>query len=180
MSRNLYKNAFYRGNGVVIVGISMSNGISKRATLLLFVVLTILSLILVKAAPASAATTPSVPQFSVKYEANSYDVPPVYSVDRYTGESVITQYGYHVENKSVVITITNQQFTPYTLADGNVTSLSYNVRVKGHFEDGWTTLSHFAASDSAYTIISYALGGDAAYEILRNVFVYTQSSEKER
>lgn len=148
----------------------MSNSVRKRVTLLLIAVLTSASLILVNAAPASAIATPSVPEFTLKYEESSYYVPPVYTVDKYTGEQVLSTPGYNVETKSIIVTIKNQPFTPTTEPDGNVTSLSYNVRVKGHFEEGWTSLpEHVAASSSEYTITSYAVGGEAVNELLRYV-----------
>jgi hypothetical protein len=34
---------------------------------------------------------PSVPEFAVKYVGYSYDVPPTYGIDQYTGEPVITK-----------------------------------------------------------------------------------------
>jgi hypothetical protein len=139
-----------------------------RLTLLLIAVLALSSVILV--APVSAIATPSVPEFTVRYERSSYYVDPVYSTDRYTGETRQESPGYTVENNSIIVSITNQPFSPTTEPDGNVTSLSYNVRVKGHYEDFWTSLSgHVAASGSGYTVVSYGVGGNAADEILRNV-----------
>ncbi len=110
---------------------------------------------------------PSVPEFTVKYEAHSYYIPPTYGIDPYTGENVTTQAGYHVENKSIVFTIKNQPFTSYKDASGNYTSLYYNVRFKGHYEDKWSYFPYdpadgyatgsysdtYNASDSDYTII---------------------------
>ena len=61
---------------------------------------------------------PSVPEFSVRIVAYPYDVPPetTTTIDEYTGkETTTTQPGYHVENKSIEITIKNQPFTPYNL-----------------------------------------------------------------
>ena len=148
----------------------MRTCVSKRLTLLFIAVLTVSSLILVKAAPVSAIATPSVPEFTLRYESSSYYVPPTYSTDKYTGETVMTQSGYTVQNNSVIVTIKNQPFTPTTEPDGNVTGLSYNVRVKGHFEDGWTSLAgHVAASSSGYTDVAYGVGGNAENDILRYV-----------
>ncbi len=148
----------------------MGNSVSKRATLLLIAVLVVSSVVLVKFAPASAVATPSVPEFTLRYEESSHYVPPVYSVDKYTGEQVLTTPGYTVEEKSIIFTIKNQAFTPTTEPDGNVTSLYYNVRAKGHFEEGWTYLpGHIVAESSGYTVASYAVGGDADNELLRYV-----------
>jgi hypothetical protein len=153
-----------------MVGIGVSISMSKRLTLLLIAVLTLSSIVLVKVAPASAIATPSVPEFTVKYQRSSYYVDPVYYTDKYTGETTLESPGYTVENNSIIISIKNQPFSPTAEPDGNVTSLSYNVRVKGHYEEGWTSLSgHVAASSSGYTVVSYGVGGNAADDILRNV-----------
>lgn len=55
----------------------------------------IITLIAILAAPsltvlqlASAASTPSVPQFTVKQVDRSYDVPATYDIDPYTGKTL--------------------------------------------------------------------------------------------
>lgn len=115
----------------------------------------------------------SPPEFTVKLVAHPYDVPPTTTttIDQYTGEEIVTTTpGYHVENKSIEITITNQPFTPYTRAEGKLINLYYNVRFKGHFgqESDWeepfhkpirngiygTTKQH-PQSNSEYTLISF-------------------------
>jgi hypothetical protein len=129
---------------------------SKLATLLLIAAFTA-SLFMVKAAPASAAIKPSVPDFTVKLVAHPYDVPTTYSTDPYTGEK-ITHLGYHVENKIIEVTIKNQP-SVY----GADYTLYYNVRFKGHFEDNWVELYSYSDSssgnlpprtDSQYTVLS--------------------------
>ncbi|MBN1245226.1 hypothetical protein JXA31_06495 [Candidatus Bathyarchaeota archaeon] len=115
---------------------------NKRATILLFVVLTLSSLLTVNLALA-AIPKPSVPEFTVKLVAHPYDVPPTTTttIDQYTGKEIVTTTpGYHVENKSIEVTIKNQPFTPYTDADGNEVNIYYNVRFKGHFTTVWTEL----------------------------------------
>jgi hypothetical protein len=103
--------------------------------------LAVSSLILVKTAQASASIPkPSVPEFTVKLVAHPYDVPPTTTttIDQYTGKEIVTTTpGYHVENKSIEITINNQPFAPYTDAEGHLINLYYNVRVKGHFGQDW-------------------------------------------
>jgi hypothetical protein len=78
-----------------------------------------------------AQTLPSVPEFTLKFEAQPYDLPPTYGIDSYTGKNVTIAEGGHVENKSIVVTIKNQP------SSGD---LYYNVRDKGHFEESWTEL----------------------------------------
>jgi hypothetical protein len=117
------------------------------------------------AVPITGTTTPSIPEFTLQYVDRSYDVPPTYKKDPYTGQSVIDQQGYHQDNRTIDVTIKNPPFTPSTLADGNVTALFYNVRTKGHFED-WTTdtnynhgVSTIRYTPSGYTVISFYIGG---------------------
>jgi hypothetical protein len=126
---------------------------------------------------------PSVPEFTLTYVDLSYDVPPTYGTDQYTGKTIITQDGYHVDNRSIQFTIKNQPFTPYTDANGTQIGLYYNFRVKGAYatewsryypfaENGITTRRYggifggnstespadFAQSNAQYTTISIAIG----------------------
>ena len=107
---------------------------------------------------------PSIPEFTVKLVVHPYDVPPTNStrIDPYTGEETITIIpGYHVENKSVEITIRNQPFTDYKL-DNNHVNFFYNITYKGHYEEDWRKYGHdsfigggFLQSDSENTVISF-------------------------
>ncbi|MCL2642216.1 MAG: hypothetical protein FWD52_01680 [Candidatus Bathyarchaeota archaeon] len=84
-----------------------------------------------------AASKPSVPQFSIKFIDNSYDVPPTQTTDPYTGVTT-TQPGYHVNNIITEVTIKNQPFTK----SGN-SNLFYIVQAKGHFggDNDWRTVT---------------------------------------
>lgn len=111
--------------------------------------------------PAAAVPNPSVPQFTVQYVDHSYDVPPTYGTDPYTGKTIMTNGGYHVDNRTIDVTITNQPFTPYMDPNSNQTvNLYYNIRSKGHFED-WTNSNSghsqngLQASTSATTVVSF-------------------------
>jgi len=111
----------------------------------------------------SGIPKPSVPEFTLKFVDHSYDVPPTYSIDPYTGKNVMTQAGYHVENKSIEVTIKNQPFTSYRNENDSLVGLFYNIRVKGHFEDwhGEPSSEHYIyRSDSDYTVVAYGLGGN--------------------
>lgn len=78
---------------------------------------------------------PSVPEFTVELVDYSYDVPPTYKIDEYTGKTVVDTGGYRVENLTIQITITNQ---PFSYSSNDTTyHLYYNVRVKGHFGQDW-------------------------------------------
>lgn len=146
---------------------------SRRVTLLLIVILAVSSLIVVNLAIASIPK-PSVPEFTVKFFDNSHDVPPTYGIDPYTGKEVMTQAGYHVQDKTIEVTIKNQPFTRYIDANGNSILLYYSVRVKGHFVDYWAYPDYgyyyvegdgeanYVGADmgSEHTVISYGLVGN--------------------
>src|SRR3989304_3159711 len=86
---------------------------------------------------ASGIPKPSVPEFTLRYIDLSYDVPPTYGIDQFTGKNVITQEGYHVDNQSIAFKIKNQPFTSYNDSSGNNINLYYNFRFKGHFGNEW-------------------------------------------
>ena len=104
---------------------------------------------------------PSVPEFTVELIDSSYDVPTTYSIDPYTGENV-THTGYHVECRTIEVTIKNQPFVSYYDTSRNWTiNFYYNIRIKGHYSEGWTELYRASDgyptmwSDSEYTVISF-------------------------
>jgi len=121
----------------------------------------------VQAYTVDSISKPSVPEFTVKLADHSYDVPPhdvppTYGIDQYTGKNVTIQEGYHVENKSIEITIKNQPFTPYNLTkytvyyrdrdnfsriqssytydESKTVNFYYNIEVKGHFGEDWKSV----------------------------------------
>lgn len=102
----------------------------------LIFVMPCLSILMAEPATAQTISKPSPPEFTLKYVDNSYDVPPTATstIDPYTGKTVTTTTpGYHVEDKAIEITVTNQLFMPYSDAEGHLIDLSFNVRFKGHF-----------------------------------------------
>jgi len=105
---------------------------------------------MVESAFAQSIAKPSVPEFTLKFVAHPYDVPPTYGIDPYTGKNVTITEGYHVLNKTIEVTIKNQPSNPY--------SLYYNVSMKGHYENDWTYIPNgdkcYPASNSDYTVIS--------------------------
>jgi len=129
----------------------------KYVALLLVALLAISSLMMVRLG-SSQITKPSTPEFTIQDVAYPYDVPTTYSTDPYTGQN-ITHPGYHVENKSRVLVIKNQPFTPY-VSNGSEVQLYYQVRYKGHFSDNddWYEVYHLpnypVQSNSEYTTIS--------------------------
>lgn len=114
-----------------------------------------------RASASPPVNEPSIPEFSVKLAEHPYDVPPVYSRDQYTGKEVMTEAGYHVENKSIEVAIKKQPFSPHTDENGNYVGLYYNVSYKGRFGDVWSFYPYdmLPASESDYTFVSFSLDG---------------------
>jgi hypothetical protein len=123
---------------------------------------------MVESAFAQSITKPSIPEFTIETVSSPYDVPPTTTttIDPYTGkETVTTQPGYHVDNKTTQIRIKNQPFTPYHLQinDKNWTiNFFYNIRLKGHFSQNWGYYRLYNGSsdgnlvqdyDSKYTVV---------------------------
>ena len=150
---------------------------SKTIVLMLFALLALSGLIMVGSVSAQSTPKPSVPEFTLELLAHPYYVPPTYEIDPYTGEEVLTAEGYHVENKSVEITIKNQPYSYFV--NGSSAWLVYQVVVKGHFEETGTTLYRFdqytggnlpRQSSSEYTVISvpaddYPIGGEVDFQV---------------
>jgi hypothetical protein len=144
---------------------------SKRATLLLIVILTVSSLVVVEALPALASLPkPAVPEFTVKFEDHSYDVPPTYSTDPYTGKTTMTKAGYRAQNGTIELAIKNQPFTPYDDGNGHFISLYHRIQAKGHFSDSWSYLypnfnhgytDYLLASDSDSTVVTVKYGEES-------------------
>ncbi len=139
-----------------------------RMLLLIAVILSGLSLsinIHADTAQQSSVPTPSIPQFTLKYVDDSYDVPSnIYTTtDPYTNQTTTTVVpGYRVTKFDINVTIKNQPF-PSTI-NGNTTNLYYAAQYKGHYEN-WTDFSLVGEvifstlpvqSSSDYTAISYS------------------------
>lgn len=72
----------------------------KVCSIAFILALAVSSLIMVQTASASAPIPP-VPEFSVKYSIDAYNVEPTYKTDPYTGQTVIEQEGYTGYNKTI-------------------------------------------------------------------------------
>jgi len=153
------------------------NSADKFLTLVFVFLLLTTSVFVLSVTPATvqAAPKPSVPQFSIKFIDNSYDVPASTTtiIDPYTGkESTATQRGYRVDNRSIAVTIKNQPFTPYTDENGNKNYLYYRVEVKGHFGEDWWAFgsAYIAQSSSEYTVVlqgvTYAAGSQLDFRVI--------------
>jgi hypothetical protein len=113
--------------------------VAKSFALIMILIMVVSGLMVIEHAFAQIST-PSVPEFTAKYVDRSYDIPSTYGVDPYTGKTVITKYGEHVDNRTIEITIINQPFTPFTDTNGNNINMFYNVRFKGSFGQDWTKM----------------------------------------
>jgi len=164
------------------------NKTSKSFTIFLILILAASSLIIVKTAGAQI-TQVSVPEFTLQYVEVPIDVPPMTTIDPYTGKSVNISPEYHGETRNVDITIKNQPFNPYTDANGNSVCLFYNVSLKGYYENLWQRYppsgygnNFFAASTSDTTVIRVSLGyypeipSGGQLDILVEAVLGTQSS----
>jgi hypothetical protein len=135
------------------------SSLSKWVGLFFILIMSISSLsLIVKPALAQATSQPSVPEFTLKIVVHPYDVPPITTTDPYTGNNVTTRVGYNVQNMSLELIIPNQPFTSYKNSNGTTLGLYYIVAWKGHYENDWrTSLPHYLASDSAYTVLSFGI-----------------------
>jgi len=135
-----------------------------------------------------SSTPPSVPEFTLKFVDDFYNVPSTTTstTDPYTGKTTTTTIpSYYVENLTIEVTIKNQPFTPYTNAYGNEFLFYYNIKTKGHYEENWTDLynpesGYAPQSNSEYTILSipansYPSGGQVDFQVQAMIGFTTSS-----
>jgi hypothetical protein len=108
-------------------------------------------------ASPTSPPTPPVPEFTLKFLDFSYDVPTTTSIDPYTGQN-ITNQGYHVDNRTIELSINNEPFSSYQ--ENYPNAFYYFVREKGHFSENWTEINSpnndfLLKSSSDYTIVYY-------------------------
>ncbi len=121
----------------------------KFPSVFLIILLAASSLLLVNSVKAQMQK-PDVPEFTVKYVDYSYYVAPQTTINQFTGQNIPTDYGYLVDNRTVVFTIKNQQFTPYTDSSGNLIKLYYNFQFKGPFGTDWANYPNTGSSYGFY------------------------------
>jgi hypothetical protein len=112
------------------------NRTDKSCVLALIVVLSLSSLVVIKSASAEVPK-PAAPTFTGRYIDYSYDVPPTYGTDQYTGKTIMTEPGEHIDNRTIIFTIQNPPFTSYKDANGNDVKMFYNFRYKGSYGEDW-------------------------------------------
>ncbi len=153
---------------------------SRILTLAIVALLAASSLVLVGSVSAQSTPKPSVPDFTLRLEHNTYDQPAVYVTDEYTAGQKLVTPANHDEITYIVITIKNQPFTPFKdlTAEKNSSQvkLCYWVQYKGHFSNNdWSTIvptdqAFLKQSDSDYTFRSYnfnntAVGGQIDFRV---------------
>ncbi|HUK84286.1 MAG TPA: hypothetical protein VLU95_00340 [Candidatus Acidoferrum sp.] len=117
---------------------------------------------------AQLGTVLNTPSFTVRHMDNSYVVPAAYGIDPYTGKNITTEMSYYIVNNSLIVSIKNQPFTPYSDNNGNYISMYYNVSAKGHYGDSWSYYYHYqdspndyiSASSSGLTNLVFGLQGN--------------------
>jgi hypothetical protein len=135
---------------------------SKMLSLLtIFILMT--STALTVNSSCALVSKPSIPGFTVAYVDHSYDIPPTYGKDAYTGQTKIITGGRHVDNRTIDVTIQNQLFTPYLDSNNNTVGLYYSIRSKGYFDDWSDSSVHVtngvqASTSSASTVVSIDIG----------------------
>ena len=159
--------------------------INKNISLILILIIASSSLTILIFEPITAQSVPkpSVPQFALNLVENPYDVSPTYSIDPYTGKNVITQPGYHSENRSVEIKITNQPFTSINIGNSEYANLFYNISYNGRYENNCPLYSYdpntifIRQSDNEYTTISFTYipnEGQIDFRVQAQIGYYTE------
>jgi hypothetical protein len=120
-------------------------------------------MILVTVQVKAATPKPSIPTFNLKYYNISYDVPPTYTTDPYSGKTLVQNSGYHVNYTMIAIIIDNQPFNPYWDDKGNYINLFYDIRFKGHFETNWSNYTYLF---DGYTDKMYPLASNSAQTVI--------------
>jgi hypothetical protein len=101
---------------------------------------------------------PSVPDVTVSYVDRSHYVEPIYGVDTYSGKIIRTGGGFTEENKTIEIGINSQPFTPCVYMDGDTPRsvfLTWQVRIKGHYENDWHNFRETPVWNESYKVITY-------------------------
>jgi len=97
-----------------------------------------------------AQISPSVPEFTLKFDNESFDVP-----------ATNASQGYHVDREFIDVVINNSNtYSFYAVVNESLVRLYYNIRVKDHSSDWSNALvsPNLAPSNSNITIVKFALG----------------------
>ena len=104
---------------------------------------------------------PSVPTFDLKFVDHSYDAPGA-TVDYGSGPQYVA--AHHVQNGTILVTISNQPFTKYLDANNHTIELFYHVRCKGHYDSSWIFYPaidvYIQTSNGNITVFDYGINSD--------------------
>ncbi len=135
--------------------------IGKTSALLLTLIVALSCLTVLTAEPINAQSTPmpSIPQFTLMFQDNSYIIQPttVTTTNPYTGNQTVvgSTIGAYIHDASITVKVTNQPFTPYIDTNNNTVQLYYGIRWKGEYTVAWEgSAQGIKASNSDYTNIS--------------------------
>jgi len=138
----------------------------KKIMLMLIGLLLVFGVLIVEpcGAPVTTPANPiAAPDVSVEIHHNPIWHPPEDHTDPYTGEVLYSTPGGYSQNGTIVITIKNRPFTPYTDANGNYINVYYTIFLKALSpERPWTGLSPRLVvyqSNSDYTVITFTYSG---------------------
>ena len=139
---------------------------SKTLALTLILLMTLSSLTLLTAKPASAQkNTPSIPEFSLEYVNTTYFSSPTTTTNPYTGQN--QSYSIPITERGIIITIKNQPFTQpidnNSLLDINEPCLFYLFQWKGYYSSTWTNSSQYRVysdQQSNCTVIRLGMDGN--------------------
>jgi|WetSurMetagenome_2_1015567.scaffolds.fasta_scaffold97460_2 hypothetical protein len=140
----------------------------KSITLLLILTVSISCLtLIIKPANAQTIPKPTIPQFSIKTTDHSYDIPPTYGIDQFTGQNITIHEGAHYQWRTLDFTIVNQQVsTGY--------GLYYNIRFKGQYTNSWTELYHagtyISQQSGQYSTVPFHLSGSYPSSIIGDLY----------
>jgi hypothetical protein len=132
--------------------------------IILVMILSSLSLLIVKPSFAQSSSKPSVPEFTARV-VNASDVPANYWVNPVMNQNM-TVLSIYNSVYVIELTIKNQPFASNIYNDGNIdqnVSLFYNVRMKEPSTVNWTVfydagLRYPYASKSDYTVMLLPIG----------------------
>ncbi len=103
------------------------------------------------------ASNVPVPQFTVQYIDESFDVNTSPSTDPYTGETIPPTY-YHVDHSYIQVSFENNEL-PLIPAD-SYSKYYYNIRYKGQYTNDWIearTASDGYYRPSVFTTVNFSL-----------------------
>ncbi|MCL2643085.1 MAG: hypothetical protein FWD52_06210 [Candidatus Bathyarchaeota archaeon] len=148
----------------------------KFALTLIFIFVLGLSLFEPSVAPVTMPTnSKAAPEVSVEIHNKPVWVPPTHNTNTYTGEVTELKPGYYTPNGSIVITIKNRPFTPYTDTNGNNITIYYSIFYSLYSWEYPCTAVY--QSDTTYTILTFTYGSGNMKDMRTHVYVETEGKK---